>query len=357
MNLVNLQFGNLLVIGKNEITGLYICKCNCNNICEKSKRYLTRKGHPEIKHCGCKPFIQATSTKDLIGKKFSKLTITSYKEKKGYKHYWNYICDCGVEGVVSEKALLCKVRPTKSCGCLQKEKVTKHAAHSKENNGGLSQQEIRRNNKLNNEIKFNISNKLFGELIVLDTEGVNNSTKIWNCVCSCGELRQLSYTSLTRTSRPTRSCGHLQLQTTHGLTESDEFKVWTGMLYRCNSNTVSNKAYVNYGGRGIKVCDRWLIFENFLQDMGTRPDNTYTIERVNVNGNYEPSNCIWLQAKYQNRNRIQTVLNVDIVKQIRELKSQGLKMIEIYNLLLQQHSDITKASVNSVYYNRSWKDI
>lgn len=294
---------------------------------------------------------------DFVNKQFGKLTVTGFNCKVGNKTYWNYICKCGNTGKVRQDNLTSTIRPTNSCGCLQKDKVTKHAKYTKDNNGGLSQQEIRRNNKITNEIKFNISNKLFGELTVLDTEGVNNSTKIWSCVCSCGELKNLSYTSLTRTSGPTRSCGHLQLQTTHGLTDSDEFKVWTAMLYRCNSNTPGNKAYPNYGGRGIKVCDRWLTFENFLQDMGTRPDNTYTIERVNVNGNYEPKNCIWLQAKYQNRNRVQTILNVDIVKQIRDLKSQGLKMTEIYNLLLQQYSDITKASVNSVYYNQSWKDI
>ncbi len=81
-----------------------------------------------------------------------------------------------------------------------------------------------------------------------------------------------------------------------------ELSIWRNMKRRCYyPNTVG---YRYYGGRGIKVCDRWLeSFENFLTDMGRRPDSSYSIDRINVNGNYEPSNCRWVTNKEQNRNK------------------------------------------------------
>lgn len=361
-NIQGQKFGQLLVISQADIQDTnyfkWNCLCDCGNTCIKEIRYLTRKGKPEIKHCGCKPFKLKESSKDLINAKFGRLTITSFNEKEKNSSYWNYICECGNSGKVRQDALLSTVRPTLSCGCLQKEKATKHAKYTKENNGGLSQQEIRKNNKIANELKFNIKNKIFGELTVIDTNGVNNSTKVWDCICNCGKRVKLSYTSLTRTSKPTKSCGHLQVQisTTHGLTNSSEFKVWTGIKERClNSN---NPNYINYGGRGITICNRWLnSFENFLNDMGSKPDINSTIERVNVNGNYEPLNCIWLDSKYQNRNTTRTVLNETIVKEIRELKDTQLKVTQIYNLLILKYPQITKSSISSVYCNSTWTDI
>lgn len=86
------------------------------------------------------------------------------------------------------------------------------------------------------------------------------------------------------------------------LTNPKEYKSWCGMKDRCyNSN---NTKFYRYGGRGITICDKWRVsFQAFFDDLGPKPDLSYSLERVNLDGNYEPSNCIWASPKTQSNNR------------------------------------------------------
>lgn len=80
------------------------------------------------------------------------------------------------------------------------------------------------------------------------------------------------------------------------------YQTWNGMKTRCYA--ITNRAYKNYGGRGIRVCERWLnSFEDFVKDMGLRPPGKYSIDRINNDGNYSPENCRWATITQQNRNK------------------------------------------------------
>ncbi len=128
----------------------------------------------------------------------------------------------------------------------------------------------------------------------------------WLCRCECGnESRQAS---ADLRSGKAKSCGCYKTElmvarnTTHGRTGSPEFWIWCGMIDRCERP--GNKSYKNYGGRGIKICERWRSsFGAFLSDMGPRPTSKHTIERVNNDDNYQPNNCCWLPKRLQSKNR------------------------------------------------------
>lgn len=145
--------------------------------------------------------------------------------------------------------------------------------------------------------------KTFNKLHVLDDKPIyDESLKryVWRCECVCGNKKYISGGKLT--SGQIKSCGCLGR---HGHASDDntstEYHSWSAMLSRCNNP--NNKFYSYYGGRGIKVCERWSSFSKFLKDMGEKPDNTYSIDRVNNNKGYYPENCVWASKTTQMRNQ------------------------------------------------------
>lgn len=110
----------------------------------------------------------------------------------------------------------------------------------------------------------------------------------------------------------------------HGLSDNPEHRTWTRIRERCNNP--SHGDYARYGGRGIRVCERWDVFENFLADMG--PRNGLTIERINNNGNYEPGNCKWATQLEQSRNKRNTY-TAEQDQKIREAISRGFNFTQM----------------------------
>ncbi len=149
----------------------------------------------------------------------------------------------------------------------------------------------------------------FGRWLVLQYAGVRGRNHRWICVCDCGRKKEIWGSALKNGS--SQSCGCLQkeiasknlreIRLKHGMTGTPEYQSWNHMKQRCY-NTNDHK-YPHYGGRGISVCKRWIeSFENFFEDMGTRPSSEYSLGRINNDGDYRPENCRWETAKQQERN-------------------------------------------------------
>lgn len=158
---------------------------------------------------------------------------------------------------------------------------------------------------------IDMTGQAFGRLTVMG-RAAGPRTK-WLCSCSCGQTKAVAAFSLRRGD--TRSCGCLKLEMyatgsarlRHGMAGSNIYRAWNTMLGRCNNPR--RQRFADYGARGIKVCKRWHKFENFYADMGPRPSPRHSLDRIDNDGNYGPSNCRWALAEQQSNNR-RTVLKV-----------------------------------------------
>lgn len=156
-------------------------------------------------------------------------------------------------------------------------------------------------------VRKDLTGHRFGKLIALHfvrhkTKGSHNQSK-WLCRCDCGVEKAIFRGSLI--SEASTSCG-CNVRTVNGdasrNNKAPEYEAWVGMKKRCESRKA--KSWPNYGGRGIKVCDRWKnSYANFLGDVGRKPTPQHSLDRINVNGNYEPSNVRWATREQQIANR------------------------------------------------------
>lgn len=156
--------------------------------------------------------------------------------------------------------------------------------------------------------KIDIIGKTFGELLVLEEAKERNSHGdiYYKCKCNCGKEKIIRGSHMRTGKSLSCGCSSTRTSVKHNMTRTSEYTTWRSIKTRCHNK--NDKDYKNYGGRGIKVCDRWLAsFENFFEDMDYKPSKSHSIERINNDGDYEPSNCIWADRKTQDKNKRNSV--------------------------------------------------
>ena len=215
-----------------------------------------------------------------IGDKYNMLKCVKYvgSDKRGRKFLFK--CDCDKE--VEYTGTYVKNNYYKSCGCMK---------HNKNKDEDI------------------LNSKYHRLKPIKRVENIRRG-KAFLCRCDCGKEKIVALSLLKRGTTKSCGCWNSEVQsnfmteysTKHNKANTPEYKVWKGMKERCyNAN---NKAYKNYGGRGIKVCERWNnSFDNFINDMGERPTKNHQIDRIDNDKNYNPENCKWVTRSENTLNK------------------------------------------------------
>lgn len=239
--------------------------------------------------------------RDLRGQRFGRLVAikpTNERDSSG-NIFWECQCDCGNISLVTAQRL--SNGTTKSCGCYKLDKLK------------------RKSDKVT--VREDLTGRVFGRLTVIEQaedyiKPNGEHYAKWKCRCSCDNQTIIDVMQSQLRSGKTVSCGCLHREVNqgnkynlvHDKSNSRLYKVWNAMKERCYTTTAHN--YYLYGGRGITICDEWRndfqAFYDWAMANGydeNAPFGQCTIDRIDVDGNYEPSNCRWVDAKTQMNNR------------------------------------------------------
>lgn len=211
--------------------------------------------------------------KDLTGEKFGDITILKRDNSKK-RVYWKYKCVCGIQGSIRGDRLKNKILK-----CFHKE---------------------------------DLSGQQFGRWLVIKEVESQGKYRAWLCECQCENKTRRVVLGMNLKSNKSRSCGCISIEnkTTHNMSNKRIYNIYRGIIARCNNP--NHRDYHNYGGRGIKVYKEWLNKKNgFMNFYNWAMNNGYkenlTTERKDVNGNYEPNNCIWITIEEQQLNKRNTI--------------------------------------------------
>jgi hypothetical protein len=191
----------------------------------------------------------------------------------------------------------------------------------------------------------------FGKLVVIAECERLGRERAYLCKCDCGNDKKVRVFNLLTGNSTSCGCTHRALASRrfrkHDSALDSAYKVWCGIKQRCLNEM--NPSYPHYGGRGIRICDRWrMSFDAFAADMGPRP-NGMSIDRIDVNGNYEPGNCRWATSTEQARNTRLVALEPHEPAQIRWLAECGYRQTDI-----ARHFGVSTSVVNKVVAGKTW---
>jgi hypothetical protein len=236
---------------------------------------------------------------DYTGQRFGNLTAINFVRRVNNITYWLFKCDCGKEYV----SAIANIKKRNGITCTCKKKPRKDLT-------GLK----------------------FGRLTAIKPlKQDKNGYWIWFCVCDCGKTKEVSSKQLI--NKLTTSCGCSRFKD-NPYGKQPEYAIYCAIKARCNNKNTAS--YYSYGARGIKMCPEWAQdYSLFLKDMGKRPSKYHSIERIDMNGDYEPSNCKWATSKEQANNRRNnikfTYKNIEYtLKQFSETFGLSYKKIHHY---------------------------
>lgn len=250
----------------------------------------------------------AHNFQDLTGKKFNMLKVITIEKRENGKIYWKCKCDCGEEKVLDS----CAIKKNKSCGCLRRIERYKDLV-------GYENEDI----------------------IVVSFSHKRKGSTYWNCSCKhCGKISAKESANI-KNGLATCKCIHNKRigESKRKMGRDTEiYSKWCGMKTRCYNNR--ERCFVDYGGRGITVCDEWLNdFESFYDwSIQNGWEKGYSIERKDVDGNYCPENCCWIPLREQAINKRNTIY-VELNGEVKRLKEwceiYGLNYKTVYNRINQ----------------------